>query len=237
MKKLILAAVTLMIAFSPRVTTASTFTDAVSGEGGLVGTGGGILDISSVEVNNSATTLTFKINLVGNPSATDWGKYMIGIDSVPSFGDVAGNGWNRPIGMSSGMDFWLGTWVDSGNGAEVRNWGGASWGLQSATYGSNPDAISVTKDSSSVTVVLNFAGLGLGYGSTFNFDVYTSGGGGTDGAIDALGNPGQTIANWGDYYNTGASFKSYTIPAVPEPSTAVLILCAGGLIGALRRKN
>src|SRR6476659_232043 len=77
-----------------------------------------ILDITSVEVNNTATLLTFKINLVGNPVATDWGKYMIGIDSTAG-GDTAGNGWGRPISMSSGMDFWLGSWADSGNGLEV----------------------------------------------------------------------------------------------------------------------
>jgi hypothetical protein len=234
MKKLILIAIAALIAGVPHVTSATTYLDSVSGEGGLVGTGGGILDISSVEVTSGATTLSFKINLQGDPVATDWGKYMISIDSVPG-GDSVGNGWSRPIGMP-GMDFWLGTWVDSGNGAEVRNWGGASWGLQSATYGANPDAISVSKNSSSVTVLVNFAGLGLAPGSSFFFDVFTSGGNTPDGAIDALGNPGQTIANWGDPYNSGSLVNSFTIPAVPEPSSAVLVLCAGGLLAVFRRK-
>ena len=234
MKKLVFAVCALLITIAPRVASATTFTDAVSGEGGLVGTGGGILNISSVEVTSGLSSLTFKINLTGDPVATDWGKYMIAIDSTPG-GDSAGNGWSRPIGMP-GMDFWLGTWVDGGNGGEVRNWGGASLGLQSATYGANPDAISVSKNSSSVTIFLNYAGLGLAPGSTFNFDVFTSGGGGTDGAIDALGNPNQTIANWGDNYNSGVLINSFTIPAVPEPSAAVLLLCAAGLVGVIRRK-
>src|SRR4051812_25595572 len=73
------------------------------------------LDIASVNVSNTATDLIFKINLGGDPVATDWGKYLVGIDSTAG-GDPVGNGWGRPIGMSTGMDFWLGCWVDSGNG-------------------------------------------------------------------------------------------------------------------------
>lgn len=183
---------------------------------------GGILDITSVEVNNTATALTFKINLAGDPVATDWGKYMIGIDTVPG-GDPAGNAWVRPIGMSSGMDYFVGSWVDFGSGAELRNWSGAAWGLQSATYNPNPDALAVSKNTSSVTLTFNFAGLGLTAGSTFAFDVYTSGGGGGDGAIDALANPVQTIAGWGDPYNSGANVASYTIQVVPEPAMGALL--------------
>jgi len=182
---------------------------------------GGILDITSVDVNNTATSLTFKINLAGDPVGTDWGKYMIGIDSTAG-GDTAGNGWGRPIGMASGMDYWVGSWVDFGNGAEIRNWTGA-WNLQSATYNPNPDALSISKDASSVTLAFDFAGLGLSAGSTFTFDVYTSGGGGGDSAIDALGNPAQSVANWGDVYNSGANVVSYTIQAVPEPATGALL--------------
>ena len=182
---------------------------------------GGILDITSVEVNNTATALTFKINLAGDPVATDWGKYMIGLDTVPG-GDSVGNGWGRPIGMGSGMDYWVGSWVDFGSGAEIRNWTGA-WNLQSATYNPNPDALAISKDTSSVTVTFNFAGLGLTTGSSFFFDVYTSGGGGGDSAIDALANPAQTVAGWGDAYNSGVNVASYTIQAVPEPALGTLL--------------
>ena len=86
-----------MITGAP-LTAATTYNDA-TGDGALVGTGGGILDISSVEVNNTLTDLIFKINLAGNPVATDWGKYMIGLDTTAG-GDSAGNGWGRPINRS-----------------------------------------------------------------------------------------------------------------------------------------
>src|SRR4051812_49323614 len=67
------------------------------------------LDISSVDVTNDATNLTIAITLAGDIQSVNWGKYCIGIDSVTG-GRTAGNGWGRPINMSSGMDYWFGSW-------------------------------------------------------------------------------------------------------------------------------
>jgi hypothetical protein len=214
--------------------SAATYGDS-TGEGAIV-TSNPHLDITSVEVNSTATDLIFKINLLGSPVATDWGKYMIGIDSTAG-GDTVSDGWVRPIGMSSGMDYWIGSWADTGNGAEIRNWTGSAWNLQSATYNPNPDNLSFSKDASSVTIQFKYAGLGLAPGSSFLFDVYTSGGGGGDSAIDALANPGQSVANWGDNYNSGLLVDTYTIP-VPEPSLFALIGLGGLAIArrSLRRK-
>jgi hypothetical protein len=222
MKKTILSTAAVIAVLGGSQLGATTFGDAIGDQG--AGNTDGIMDITSVEVTHTATDIQFKINLNGNPTVTDWGKYCIGIDSVPG-GDPVGDGWNRPIGMNSpsGMDWWVGSWVDGGNGAELRPWSGASWGLQSATYGANPDNLSIFKDASSVTIKFAYAGVGL---STFAFDVYTTGGGGGDGAIDALGNPGITIANWGDYYNSGSLVNTYT---VPEPATYAFV-GLGGLI-------
>jgi hypothetical protein len=218
------------LAFLALNAQAVTYGDATGDT--FTGAGGGILDISSVEVNNTATDLIFKVNVTGNPTATDWGKYMISFDTVAG-GDSVGNGWSRPISMS-GMDYWVGSWVDGGNGAEVHKYT-ASWALQSATYGANPDSIGVTKDASSLTIQFKYAGLGITPGTAFLFDVYTSGGGGTDGAVDALGNPGVTIGDWGNPYNSSL-VNSYTIP-VPEPtSLALLGIGAAVIIGRIRRR-
>lgn len=194
---------------------------------------GGHIDITSVEVNHTATDLIFKINLNGDPVVTDWGKYMIGLNTGAG-GDSAGNGWGRPISLT-GMDYWIGTWADSGNGAEVRNFSG-SWGLQSATYGANPDNIAVSKNNSSFTIQFKYAGLGITAGTPFLFDVYTSGGGGGDSAIDALSANTQSVGNWGDAFATQNPL-SYTIPAVPEPTAlAFLGLGASLVINRLRRR-
>jgi hypothetical protein len=225
------AAVCLGLAVTSAPALAATYSDATL-EGSIL-TMWPHLDISSVQVNNTATTLSFKINLVGNPVTTDWGKYLIGIDSI-SGGDTAGNGWNRPIGMSSGMDYFVGSWVDSGNGAEIRTWNGTSWTLQSATYNPNPDSLAISKDASSVTLTFDMAGLGLSSGNTFLFDIYSSGGGGGDSAIDALFNPNQTVADWPNNYNSGNLVGSYTIQPIPEPST--LALAGLGLLVLLSRR-
>ncbi len=234
--RLNLATAGLLAGISFSSVQAATYTDATS-EGSIL-TAWPHLDITSVEVNNTASDLSFKISLAGNPVTTDWGKYMIGIVTGPG-GDPAGNGWSRPIGLGFGglgMNYWVGSWVDSGNGAEIRNWTGSLWNPtpQSATYGANPDLLGVTKDDSSVTVSFKFGGLGLNLGDTFIFDVYSSGGGGSDSAIDALANPLPTVANWSDPYNSGFRVESYTL--VPEPSSWSL-LAGGALLLLIRRRG
>lgn len=171
------------------------------------------LDITGMNITNTNSAISFQFLLNGSPVATDWGKYMVIIDSVAG-GDTASNGWVRPIAMPSGADSWLGSWVDGGNGFENRGWNGSGWQLNGATYNGTP-GMAISKDDSSVTLTLNLADLGLGIGSSFQFDAFSSGGGGGDGAVDSLGNPNPQIQNWGDF--SEAHPMSYTV--VPEPGT------------------
>lgn len=201
-QKLTVFAAVATMAFCASISRADTYADP-TGDTFPVNA---ILDITSVEVTNTATDMIFKIKVAGDPVATDWGKYMISIQVTNgAVGDTAGNGWGRPItagagaGPVGGMNYWVGSWVDSGNGAELRSYN-AAWLLQSATYDPNPDAISVSKNTNSVTIQFKYSGLGAGFGDTIYFDVYSSGGGGSDSAVDALSRADQTIANWGDAF-------------------------------------
>jgi hypothetical protein len=214
------------------------------------GTGGGAnftgfthLDIASVEVSNDATDLSFTFTLVGDIVATDWGKYMVGIDidGNDATGDLLGNGWARPISMNpDGMDYWIGTWVDSGNGAEQHSWGGASWSLTEATYNAPPNNdITMGKTQFTATVTVPLANLGLGIGDMFWFDAYSSGGGGGDSAVDALSSSTPSITDWGGPYNSpgNTGLSKYTV--IPEPATLAM-LGLGALaigLGCLRRRK
>jgi hypothetical protein len=212
LKHLTLAALLLGAAASPRLAMAQTnYTDA-TGET----ISASILDISSVEVSNDAFDLIFKIGLVGDPVATDWGKYMIGINAGGAGGATqtpTGNGWGRPInfGSGSGMDYWVGSWVDGGNGAQLWKYTGA-WNTINAP--------TISKTTSNVTIRVPYGAMGLTSGNSLDFDVYTSGGGGSDGAIDALSTNGTSIANWGDTFTT-VTPKTYTIVAPPAPTNDV----------------
>lgn len=192
--------------------------------------GGGILDILSVDVSNTATDITFQFTLAGDVVATDWGKYMIAIDDAPG-GDTASNGWVRPISMPTGMDHWIGSWVDGGNGAEVYAYT-AAWARTQATYDPAPNnMVSISKAGNTVTITTPLSVLGLNVGDIFFFDAFTSGGGGGDGAVDSLGNPAQQIADWGN----PSEAHPLTYLVIPAPGAAGL-LAIGGLFAARRRR-
>lgn len=205
----------------------TVYTDTVGDEF----TGNAILDIVQLEVTNDFNDINFSFTLNGDIDATDWGKYMVIIDSVAG-GDTAGNGWGRPISMTSGADYWIGSWVDAGSGAELYSFSGG-WGLQEATYNAAPDNdVSIVDGGSVVTITVPLAAMNLSVGQTIEFDAFSSGGGGGDAAIDSLGNPNQQVGDWGE--SSEATNLRYTL--VPTPG-AVALVGIGGLAVAGRRRR
>jgi hypothetical protein len=189
------------------------------------------MDISSVEVTDDGTNITFKINVsaASITSPADWGKYLVGIDTSDATGDTGspvGNPWGRNIRMTDGMDAFIGSWVDSGGGFQPWTFSG-SW-TQNGTG-------AVTLAGSSTTITTSLASLGLSQGQTIEFDVYTSGGGGGDSANDAAANPLQSTTGWGGPYTT-ASNSGLTYTLVPEPGT-IGLMGMGGLLLLRRRQR
>ncbi len=178
------------------------------------------LNFTGAEVTNDVTTISFTIKTLGDIQTTDWGKYMIGINSVAG-GDTNGNAWARPISMSSGMDYWLGGWVDGGGGFQVWKWEASAWN-QTTNY-----VPVITANSATYTV--NLSDLGLAPGSSFTFDIYSSGGGAGDTAIDALSLSTPTVTGWSEPYDSGANVSTYALP-IPEPASIFLVLLGLGLL-------
>ncbi|HVT27692.1 MAG TPA: hypothetical protein VHE81_06710 [Lacipirellulaceae bacterium] len=191
------------------------------------------MDISSVDVSDDGTNITFKITLSGSlASPNDWGKYVIGIstsNATGDFGSPVGNPWGRNIAMADGTDAWIGSWADGGGGFQPWTYSGGSW----TQNGSGVPVLS----GNMTTITTSLASLGLSQGQTFEFDVYTTGGGNGDSANDAAANPSQTITNWpGPYTTPAGGGLSYT--TVPEPMSCALAgLAVMGLIGFGRRRK
>lgn len=227
MKKLLLPVILTVSAMSLQ---AANYLDSLGDNGA------NFLDITSVDVNNTATTLTLTVNVAGDPSnpGNNWGKFLIGFDTVPGGGGNFNgvNGWGKNIQMSSGgMDYFIGSWLDFGTGGDLKNWSGSQWNTVTATYLPNPYNLVLSVGASSVSYTFDLAALGLSTGSSFNFDVFASTGGG-DTVVDSSGNP--AFQTWSSApYDSGLNVSSYTIQAVPEPTLGAL-LGLGGIL-AMRR--
>lgn len=246
----------------------ASYTDAIGDIDPGITTGGGTLDIVGMEVSNSPTDITFKLTVNGNVNAgtggTDWGKFMIGIATQKTDGTLSGNGWGRPINLSydndpfaaqlKGMNHWIGSWVDGSSaqaavgGSEfyTYNNGSSTWTRNAATWdaGTYPYPYTVTGGAqSTVQWTFPLSLLNVTFGDQFYFDVYSSGGGGGDSAIDSLANPNVSVTGWGGPYTSytsalgGPGLNSYTV-AVPEPSSMAVIGLAGAAIaGQLMRRR
>ena len=244
MKKILLSSlVTAAFAVSSSLAiqgTTSPYSDPAGDTSPNVNNGSGTLDILGMEVTNNANDLTFTLTLNGNIGSTGWGKFMIGI-ATGGTGTTTGNGWGRPINLNSpigGMDYWIGSWVDGGGGSELYSYGVTSWNAPSTPAGFSLAA----GTSSTISYTLSLSSLGLAPSDVFYFDAYSSGGGNTDSAIDALANPNVSINDWAVPYTSsttgsgGAGLNSYQV--VPEPTTyALLTLGALGVAGYAARRR
>ena len=188
-----------------------------------------------MEVSNTTSDLRFSLTVGGNVATTDWVKFLVGISTGQGPSTTTGNGWGRPINMNSpvgGMNYWMGSWVDSGGAAQFFSYSGSAW------VGGTAPAFSITSGSNSViNLTIPLSAIGISLNDTIYFDAYTSGGNNTDSAIDALANPTQSITAWDQTYTsevkTGSAAPGiYSYTAVPEPTTyALLTLGALGVAG------
>lgn len=219
------------LAMGAAASAQTTYTDE---QNDLFDNGFGHLDIASVTVSHTDTTVTFQINVRSSLDDTSWGKYCIGIDTGAAGGDP-GNGWGRNVNWNGqGIDWYVGSWADDGGnnfGGELRD--PAHWAPNAPNYatwmGNFPGSGSSTGTTQSIT--LDRAALGLLGDQSFRFDIFTTGGGGSDPGVDHLSRADQATPGWGDPSVAG-EFRVYTIPT----PGAVMVLGLGGLLAGRRRR-
>lgn len=180
------------------------------------------LDLTGVQVSDDGTTLSIAVTTRG---FDNWTKYLLFFDTAS--GGTTSNPWGRPIDIGSNeIDYFVGSWVDQPSD-NMQFWS------RSPTF-EWTQSVNLTNSVSGNTVTFNMslASLGLGAGSTFFFDVATSGGGGGDAGVDHLSNAGVAMSGWGATSYAG-TFISYT--TTPAPGVIALAGLAG-LVKSRRRR-
>ena len=239
----------------------TTYTD-VLGDG--QGSANLLRDLSSATIANDAINLyiTLRINPSGNLANGGSFNYGIGITtgSPTAGGDTSanatthGNPYTRAISIDSsfgGMTDWIGVFGAGGAGTAGSPY--TSYGYNDYAWNTNGTSLTWSKistvatgqplnaASNSITLTVpmsDFAvNLALTPGTTFDFDIYSTGTSGAQTAYDSLavqGNIQGTFSSTAQY--NGTVLDQYTITAVPEPATLALA-CVSGLSLMLFRRQ
>jgi MYXO-CTERM domain-containing protein len=204
----------------------STYIDPV----GDIATGNSNLDITQVDITDNGTDLT--VQLTVDSLDGDWGKYMFFMDTGLGGSDDTDNPWFRDVSGLSGMDWFVGSWLDGGGGAAMYEHLGDDGWIQFLT------GISVEVDWANNTIEWNFSNLVemlVMEGATgFDFEFGTTGGGMGDPAIDLIGAEG-TQPGWGGG-STSTDLSHYDFSTVPAPG-ALALLGLAGLTSRRRRRH
>jgi hypothetical protein len=233
--------------------------------GGTAHYGGADANITSVAINNDASSISFQVNLntanstVSNP----YDHYLLGlqmgggaggqtlINGSYGTGTANGNPYGNAVGISTGENFFIGTYMTT-SGASTGLTGGAQlYSFSTLTgwtqIGADVPMTIVPSGMPSIQFTFLLSSLGLSAGNSFNFDAWSSFGS-PQSAYQALDNP--NLPPGTAPYNSGASYDSataagslfgstiYTVQATPEPGTCALLgLGALGMMQCVRRRQ
>jgi hypothetical protein len=183
------------------------------------------LDLASLEITNDLSDISFTFNINANinggSGGTDWGKYMVVIDSVPAAGATGheNNAWYREFEFTRGTDYTIPGWVDGGGGSQLWSWNGGGWDQLA-------DPATMLTDTS-VTYTVPLANMGLTPGDVIWLDGISTAGG-DDPAVDAISSDAVIATAW----DSDSVVEGFAYTLVPEPASLLALV----LLGALRRR-
>jgi len=230
----------------------TTYTD-VLGDG--QGSANLLRDLSFGTISNDAVNLYITIGINPGGNLATGGNFNYGIGITPgnpsAGGDTSnnvathGNPYVRAISIDSslgGMTDWIGIFGAGGSGTTASPF--TSYGFNDYAWNTNGTSMTWSKinqvnsgmamnaSSNAVTVSVPLSDFASNFpltpGTTFDFDIYSTGTSAGQTAYDSLvvqGNIQATFSATAQY--NGSVLDSYTITAVPEPTT-VALSCLGG---------
>jgi hypothetical protein len=240
----------------------TTYTD-VLGDG--QGSANLLRDLSYATISNDAANLYITIGIAPSGNLANGGNFNYGIGittgSPSAGGDTSanatthGNPYSRAISIDSsagGMTDWIGIFGAGGSGSVASPF--TSYGYNSYAWNTNGSSLTWSKinqansgmpinaASNAVTLTVPLsdfaANLSLTPGTTFYFDIYSTGTSAGQTAYDSLvvqGNIQTTFSATAQY--NGTVLDSYTVAAVPEPAALTLFAVGGCCLAFLRRRT
>lgn len=224
MKKMM--ALAALVAATGAASAAQTYNDAT---GDLFDNTMGHMDIRSVTLSNTATTLSITLNVNGNAAATSWGKYLFMFDINGNASGRADNPWGRIINTNGRLnDAYIGSWVDQNPDSFAQTWRDTGGWSQTNTVVVDRSLAAI----GTIKYTINLADLGMvADGSTIYFDVMTTGSN-ADPGVDHLSRNTMATPGWGTE-STAGNYLAYTL--IPSPGTLALV-GLGGLVAGRRRR-
>ncbi len=157
------------------------------------GNGNAVMDLVNLYVCNDNTFWYFLFTVNGNVQTTNWGKYLLYIDTTNDASGATSDSWGRNVVVSDTHkpEFSLNSWMDNAPyGPEdsqfwAWNQGTTSWSQSGSLDGAARSAAAVSG------VEWKVARSRIGDPSTIWVEVYSTGGGSTDNAQDTSNDPAE----------------------------------------------
>jgi hypothetical protein len=147
------------------------------------------MDLLELYAAQDATYIYVALTVNADIAATNWGKYVIYVDTTNDANGATADAWGRNVVVSDPHkpEFGIYTYVDSGSygpeDTQFWEWGGSSWSQNGTISNAALSAGTIS------TIEYQISKAALGSPETIWLEVWDTGGGDTDNAQDTINNP------------------------------------------------